>query len=79
VDALALTDEQIEDVKGRDLVFGFLINNIADDFSKTLASSGEKHAEDYGIELGSTAATSTPTSSSASSTRWCSRRSTASS
>ena len=51
VDALALTDEQVEDVRGRDLVFGFLINNIADDFSKTLAASGEKHAEDYGIEL----------------------------
>ena len=51
VDALALTDEQIKDIQGRGLTFGFLINNIADDFSKTLASSGEKHAKDYGIEL----------------------------
>jgi ABC-type sugar transport system substrate-binding protein len=51
VDALALTDEHIKDVKGRDLTFGFLINNIADDFSKTLAFSGEQHAKDYGIKL----------------------------
>lgn len=51
VDALALTDEQKADIKGRGLTFGFLMNNIADDFSKTLASSGEKHAKDYGIEL----------------------------
>jgi ribose transport system substrate-binding protein len=51
VEQLALTDAQVEDVKGRDLVFGFLINNIADDFSKTLASSGEQHAEELGIEL----------------------------
>ena len=51
VEALALTDDQIADISGRDLTFGFLINNIADDFSETLTSSGEKHAQDYGIEL----------------------------
>jgi ribose transport system substrate-binding protein len=51
VEALALTDEQIADIRGRELTFGFLINNIADDFSETLTSSGEKHARDYGIEL----------------------------
>lgn len=50
-ESLALTEQQIADVKGRDLTFGFLINNIADDFSKTLASSGQKHADDYGIKL----------------------------
>jgi ribose transport system substrate-binding protein len=50
-ESLALTEQQLADVKGRKLSFGFLMNNIADDFSKTLASSGEKHAKDYGIEL----------------------------
>lgn len=50
-ESMALTEQQIADVKGRNLTFGFLINNIADDFSKTLASSGQKHADDYGIKL----------------------------
>ena len=50
-ESLALTEQQLAEVKGRKLTFGFLMNNIADDFSKTLASSGEKHAKDYGIGL----------------------------
>lgn len=51
VDQFALTPEQVDDIKGRKLRFGYLINNISDDFSKTLAASGEKFAGDYGIEL----------------------------
>jgi len=51
VDQFALTPEQVTDIKNRKLRFGFLINNISDDFSKTLAASGQKHADDYGIQL----------------------------
>ncbi len=51
VSQFELTDEQAEDIRGRGLRFGFLINNIADDFSSTLAASGEQHAELCGIEI----------------------------
>lgn len=51
VEEFALTSEQVAEVKDKGLRFGFLMNNIADDFSKTLVSSGEEWADEYGIEL----------------------------
>jgi len=51
VEELKLTEEQIADVQSRDLTFGFLVNNIADDFSSSLVASAEEAAEQYGVEL----------------------------
>jgi ribose transport system substrate-binding protein len=50
-DALKLTPEQAADIKGRNLTFGFLTNNIADDFSRTLVSGGEAFAAEAGVKL----------------------------
>ncbi len=51
VEELKLTEEQAEDVRGQGLTFGFLVNNIADDFSSSLVASAEEAAEFYGVEL----------------------------
>lgn len=51
VEELKLTEEQTADVQSRDLTFGFLVNNIADDFSSSLVASAEEAAEQYGVEL----------------------------
>lgn len=48
---LHLSDAQLADVAERDLTFGFLTNNISDDFSRTLVSGGEAYAEEIGVEL----------------------------
>ncbi len=48
---LHLSDEQTAEIGERGLTFGFLTNNISDDFSRTLVSGGEAHAEALGIEL----------------------------
>jgi len=48
---LHLTDAQAEDIRERGLTFGFLTNNISDDFSRTLVAGGEAHAEALGVEL----------------------------
>ncbi|MEM7721148.1 MAG: sugar ABC transporter substrate-binding protein [Pseudomonadota bacterium] len=48
---LHLTDAQQADIAERGLTFGFLTNNISDDFSRTLVSGGESFAEDLGVEL----------------------------
>lgn len=50
-EALHLTADQMEDIRGRDLTFGFLTNNISDDFSRTLVSGGEAFAEELGVTL----------------------------
>ena len=48
---LNLTDEQRADIGARGLTFGFLTNNISDDFSRTLVSGGEAFAAELGVEL----------------------------
>lgn len=48
---LHLTDDQRADIGARGLTFGFLTNNISDDFSRTLVSGGEAFAEELGVEL----------------------------
>ncbi|MFN3224696.1 MAG: sugar ABC transporter substrate-binding protein [Hyphomicrobiales bacterium] len=48
---LHLSDAQLADVAERDLTFGFLTNNISDDFSRTLVAGGEAYAEEIGVEL----------------------------
>lgn len=50
-EALHLTAEQTADIKGRELRFGFLTNNISDDFSRTLVAGGEAHAGELDVEL----------------------------
>lgn len=50
-EALALTDDQAADISARGLTFGFLTNNISDDFSRTLVAGGEARAEELGVEL----------------------------
>ncbi|WP_421724178.1 sugar ABC transporter substrate-binding protein [Bauldia sp.] len=49
--ALALTADQVSDVMERNLRFGFLTNNISDDFSRTLVKGGEDYANEIGVEL----------------------------
>ncbi|WP_309617511.1 sugar ABC transporter substrate-binding protein [Salinibacterium sp.] len=51
VEDFALTADQVAKVKDKKLRFGFLMNNIADDFSKTLVSSGQEWADKYKIKL----------------------------
>ncbi|MFN3171177.1 MAG: sugar ABC transporter substrate-binding protein [Hyphomicrobiales bacterium] len=48
---LHLSDAQLADVAERNLTFGFLTNNISDDFSRTLVAGGEAYAEEIGVEL----------------------------
>jgi ribose transport system substrate-binding protein len=48
---LHLSDAQLSEVAERDLTFGFLTNNISDDFSRTLVAGGEAYAEEIGVEL----------------------------
>ncbi|MEQ8657868.1 MAG: sugar ABC transporter substrate-binding protein [Hyphomicrobiales bacterium] len=48
---LHLSDAQLAEVAERDLTFGFLTNNISDDFSRTLVAGGEAYAEEIGVEL----------------------------
>ncbi|MBO6757257.1 MAG: sugar ABC transporter substrate-binding protein [Roseibium sp.] len=50
-EALHLTDAQKADLKSRNLRFGFLTNNISDDFSRTLVKGGEDYAAEVGVEL----------------------------
>lgn len=50
-EALNLTPEQAADITARGLTFGFLTNNNADDFSRTLISGGEAAAAALGITL----------------------------
>jgi len=49
--ALNLTPEQVADIRDRNLRFGFLTNNISDDFSRTLVKGGEDYAAEVGVEL----------------------------
>lgn len=51
VEDLKLSEDQAADIKSRDLTFGFLVNNVADDFSKSLVDSAQKAADEYGITL----------------------------
>ena len=48
---LQLSDAERADIGGRGLTFGFLTNNISDDFSRTLVSGGEGFAAELGVEL----------------------------
>ena len=50
-EALYLTDDQAADIKARGLTFGFLTNNISDDFSRTLVAGAEAHAAAAGVTL----------------------------
>jgi len=50
-EALNLTPEQAADIKARGLTFGFLTNNISDDFSRTLVSGAEAFAAEAGVTL----------------------------
>ena len=50
-EALHLSDAQAQDIKNRNLRFGFLTNNISDDFSRTLVKGGEDYAGQVGVEL----------------------------
>ncbi len=50
-EALHLSDAQAEDIRARGLTFGFLTNNISDDFSRTLVAGGEAHAGALGVDL----------------------------
>ncbi len=50
-EALALSEEQAADIGSRGLTFGFLTNNVSDDFSRTLVSGGQARAAELGIEL----------------------------
>ncbi len=49
--ALTLTAEQAADIKARGLTLGFLTNNIADDFSRTLVAGAEARAAEFGATL----------------------------
>ena len=49
--ALTLTADQAADIKARGLTLGFLTNNIADDFSRTLVAGGEARAAELGATL----------------------------
>ncbi len=50
-EALNLSADQMADIKGRGLTFGFLTNNISDDFSRTLVRGGEDFAKELGVKL----------------------------
>jgi ribose transport system substrate-binding protein len=50
-EALNLDDTQAADIKARGLTFGFLTNNNADDFSRTLIKGGEDAAAALGVTL----------------------------
>ena len=50
-EALALTADKAADIKARGLTFGFLTNNIADDFSRTLVAGAEARAAELGVTL----------------------------
>ncbi|WP_375552251.1 sugar ABC transporter substrate-binding protein [Rhodophyticola porphyridii] len=50
-EALNLTDAQEAEIAARDLTFGFLTNNISDDFSRTLVAGAEAHAAEIGVDL----------------------------
>ena len=50
-EALNLSADQLTDIGGRDLTFGFLTNNISDDFSRTLVAGAEAYAAEVGVEL----------------------------
>ncbi len=50
-EALTLSVEQAADISARGLTFGFLTNNISDDFSRTLAAGGEARAAELGVTL----------------------------
>ncbi len=49
--ALNLSDAQREEIRQSDLTFGFLTNNISDDFSRTLIAGGEAFAAELGVNL----------------------------
>ncbi len=49
--ALQLDPDQQAQIAERELTFGFLTNNQSDDFSRTLVSGAQAHAEDLGVEL----------------------------
>lgn len=48
---VALSEEQIEQIRSMNLRFGFNTNHRTDDFINTLIRGGEQTAEEYGIEL----------------------------
>ncbi len=50
-EALNLTAEQAADIGARGLTFGFLTNNLSDDFSRTLVAGAEAHATELGVTL----------------------------
>ena len=50
-EALNLTEAQVAEIRDRELTFGFLTNNISDDFSRTLVAGGEDYAGEVGVEL----------------------------
>ena len=50
-EALNLSDTQREEIRQSDLTFGFLTNNISDDFSRTLIAGGEAFAAELGVNL----------------------------
>lgn len=50
-EALQLTPEQAADIRARGLTFGFLTNNISDDFSRTLVAGAEAYAAEAGVTL----------------------------
>ncbi|MGD1888047.1 MAG: sugar ABC transporter substrate-binding protein [Cohaesibacteraceae bacterium] len=50
-EALNLSADQLADIGARELTFGFLTNNISDDFSRTLVAGAEAYAEEVGVEL----------------------------
>lgn len=50
-ESLHLTEAQAADISARGLTFGFLTNNLSDDFSRTLVAGGQQQAEALGVEL----------------------------
>ena len=50
-ESLALTEPQAAEIKAKGLTFGYLTNNNADDFSRTLISGGEAAAAALGVKL----------------------------
>ena len=48
---LNLSEEQMADIGSRGLTFGFLTNNLSDDFSRTLVRGGEEFAAELGVGL----------------------------
>lgn len=50
-EALTLSAEQAADIKARGLTFGFLTNNLSDDFSRTLVRGAEEFAAELGVTL----------------------------